>query len=137
MTRQRDIFEKQVKPRVTEERSPTSGSMPCGSRWPGSCADVLKEDFDLSLQPAIGTIPTITEIGMAALLPKATSRPRWCRWATASSPGDRRDGHQGPQGSNRLYEGHAGCPVFDVKLDDLFPKPSKKVRDGIQAHNSC
>ena len=23
-------------------------------------------------------------------------------------------------------------PVFDAKLDDLLPKPSKKVRDGIQ-----
>ncbi len=28
---------------------------------------------------------------------------------------------------------HAGVPVFDCKLDDLLPKPSKKVRDGIQA----
>ena len=28
---------------------------------------------------------------------------------------------------------HAGVPVFDAKLDDLLPKPSKKVRDGIQS----
>jgi hypothetical protein len=26
---------------------------------------------------------------------------------------------------------HAGVPVFDAKLDDLLPKPAKKVRDGI------
>ena len=32
---------------------------------------MLQDDFDLTLQPALGTIPTITEIGMAALLPKA------------------------------------------------------------------
>ena len=32
---------------------------------------LLKDDFNLELQPAIGTMPTITEIGMAALLPKA------------------------------------------------------------------
>jgi PglZ domain len=32
---------------------------------------LLKDGFELEIQPAIGTIPTITEIGMAALLPKA------------------------------------------------------------------
>ena len=36
-----------------------------------NCAGVLKDDFDLTLQPALGTLPTITEIGMAALLPRA------------------------------------------------------------------
>jgi hypothetical protein len=28
---------------------------------------------------------------------------------------------------------HAGVSVFDAKLDDLLPKPTKKVKDGIQA----
>ena len=32
---------------------------------------LLTDDFTLEVQPAIGTMPTITEIGMAALLPKA------------------------------------------------------------------
>jgi hypothetical protein len=32
---------------------------------------LLEDDFKLEIQPAIGAIPTITEIGMAALLPKA------------------------------------------------------------------
>jgi len=32
---------------------------------------LLKDDFKVEIQPAIGTMPTITEIGMAALLPKA------------------------------------------------------------------
>lgn len=32
---------------------------------------LLADDFKLECQPAIGTMPTITEIGMAALLPKA------------------------------------------------------------------
>ena len=31
-----------------------------------------------------------------------------------------------------FLKAHAGVPVFDAKLDDLLPKPSKKVRDGIQ-----
>jgi PglZ domain len=28
---------------------------------------------------------------------------------------------------------HAGVPVFEMKPEDLLPKPTKKVRDGIQA----
>src|SRR2546423_9984903 len=31
-----------------------------------------------------------------------------------------------------FLKAHAGVPVFDAKLDDLLPKPPKKVRDGIQ-----
>ena len=34
-------------------------------------ADVLKSDFHLTLHPALATIPTITEIGMASLVPRA------------------------------------------------------------------
>ena len=29
---------------------------------------------------------------------------------------------------------HAGVTVFDAKLEDLLPKPSKKVKDGIQTN---
>ena len=31
-----------------------------------------------------------------------------------------------------FLKAHAGVPVFDAKLDDLLPKPAKKVKDGIQ-----
>ncbi len=68
--------------------------------------EVLKEDFDLSLQPAIATMPTITEIGMASLLPKASqsSQGGFGRQRQAR-PGDRRDRRQGPKGSHQLHEG--------------------------------
>jgi hypothetical protein len=32
-----------------------------------------------------------------------------------------------------FLKAHAGVPVFDAKLDDLLPKPSKKVKDGVQS----
>ena len=32
-----------------------------------------------------------------------------------------------------FIKAHAGVPVFEMKLDDLLPKPTKKVRDGIQS----
>src|SRR5205814_9143526 len=94
---------------------------------------LLKDDFDLTIQPALGTIPTITEIGMAALLPKAHESTK----VVAVGGGklaleicgkvikDRKD-------RMAFLKEHAGVSVFDAKLDDLLPKPTKKVRDGIQ-----
>jgi hypothetical protein len=93
---------------------------------------VLREDFDLALQPALGTLPTITEIGMAALLPRADAS------ATVVAVGggklgldingtiikDRKD-------RIAFLKAHVGVPMFDAKLEDLLPKPSKRVRDGV------
>ena len=67
---------------------------------------LLKDDFDLTLQPAIGTIPTITEIGMAALLPRADQSAK----VVAVGGGKLGleiggTGHQGPQGSGRVPQG--------------------------------
>ena len=95
---------------------------------------LLKDDFELAIQPAIGTIPTITEIGMAALLPRADESAK----VVAVGGGklaleiggtvikDRKD-------RVAFLKEHAGVSVFDAKLDDLLPKPSKKVKDGIQS----
>ena len=92
-----------------------------------------KDDFELSLQPAIGTVPTITEIGMAALLPRADESAK----VVAVGGGKLAleiDGTVIKDRKDRVafLKAHAGVPVFDAKLDDLLPKPSKKVRDGIQ-----
>ena len=96
-------------------------------------AEVLKDDFDLTLQPAIATMPTITEIGMASLLPKANQSAKVVSVGNGKLAleiagtviKDRKD-------RINFIKAHAGVPVFDAKLDDLLPKPTKKVRDGIQ-----
>ncbi len=31
-----------------------------------------------------------------------------------------------------FLKAHAGVPVFDAKLDDLLPKPPKRIKDGVQ-----
>jgi PglZ domain len=93
---------------------------------------LLKDDFELVLQPAIGTIPTITEIGMAALLPGASVSKLVAlgNGKVALDIGgtiikDRKD-------RIVFLKKHAGAAVFDCKLDDLLPKPAKKVKEGIQ-----
>ncbi len=97
-------------------------------------ADVLRADFDLTIRPALGTAPTITEVGMAALLPRADQGARVVPVGLGKLGlqidrtviKDRKD-------RVAFLKVHAGVPVFDAKLDDLLPKPSKKVKDGIQS----
>ncbi|GIX04290.1 MAG: PglZ domain-containing protein [Planctomycetaceae bacterium] len=131
--RQRDIFEKQVKPRLGEGKVGYIWVDALRFEMGRELARLLQDDFEPQLQPALGTIPTITEIGMAALLPKAHESIRVVRVG---------DGKLGFEIAGRILKDrkdrvaflkeHAGVPVYDCKLDDLLPKPSKKVKDGIQ-----
>ena len=45
---------------------------------------------------------------------------------------DQRHGHQDRKDRVAFLKEHAGVSVFDAKLDDLLPKPTKRVKDGIQ-----
>jgi hypothetical protein len=133
LLRQRDIFEKQVKPHLGEGKVAYVWVDALRFEMARELCRLLKDDFTLEVQPAIGTMPTITEIGMAALLPKAHESAK----VVAVGGGklgleiggkvikDRKD-------RVAFLKEHAGVSVFDAKLDDLLPKPSKKVKDGIQ-----
>jgi hypothetical protein len=132
--RQRDIFEKQVKPHLGEGKVAYVWVDALRFEMARELCRLLKDDFKLEIQPAIGTMPTITEIGMAALLPKAHESAK----VVAVGGGklaleicgqiikDRKD-------RVAFLRQHAGVAVFDAKLDDLLPKPTKKVKDGIQS----
>ena len=83
--RQVDVFETQVKPRLDEGKTAYVWVDALRFEMARELGEVLQGDFEVTLQPAIAAIPSITEIGMAALLPVPTSRPRWCRWAAGNS----------------------------------------------------
>ena len=70
--RQVDLFDSEVLPKVQAEKTAYVWVDALRFEMARELTEVLKEDFDLSLQPAIGHLPTITEIGMASLLPKAS-----------------------------------------------------------------
>ena len=135
LLRQRDIFEKQVKPLLSEGKVAYVWVDALRFEMARELCRLLKDDFTLEIQPAIGTMPTITEIGMASLLPKAHEAAK----VVAVGGGklalevggrvikDRKD-------RVAFLKEYAGVSVFDAKLDDLLPKPSKKVKDGIQAN---
>jgi hypothetical protein len=133
LLRQRDFFETQVKPRLGGGKIAYVWVDALRFEMARELCRLFKDDFDLTLQPAIGTMPTITEIGMAALLPKANESARVVSVGNGKLGleigvkviKDRKD-------RVAFLKDQAGVPVFDCKLDDLLPKPAKKVKDGIR-----
>jgi hypothetical protein len=133
LLRQRDIFEKQVKPHLGEGKVAYVWVDALRFEMARELCLLLKDNFKLEIQPAIGTMPTITEIGMAALLPKAHESAK----VVAVGGGKLAleiDGKTIKDRKDRVafLKENAGVSVFDAKLDDLLPKPTKKVKDGIQ-----
>jgi hypothetical protein len=135
LLRQQDIFEKRVKPHLGKGKVAYLWVDALRFEMARELCRLLKDDFQLDIQPAIGAIPTITEIGMAALLPGAHESVKVVSVGggkLALEIGgkvikDRKD-------RVAFLKEQAGVPVFDAKLDDLLPKPGKKIKNGIQNH---
>jgi len=134
LRRQVQVFETQVKPRLAEGKTAYVWVDALRYEMARELCEVLKADFDLTLTPALGTIPTITEIGMAALLPRADQGARVVS-VGGGKLGVEIAGTVLKDRKDRIafLKAHAGVSVFDAKLDDLLPKPAKKVKDAIQA----
>jgi hypothetical protein len=130
---QRDFFETQVKPKLDCGKVAYVWVDALRFEMARELARLLKDDFEPELQPALGTAPTITEIGMAALLPKAHEAAKVVEVGggklgleiAGKIIKDRKD-------RVAFLKEHAGVPVYDCKLDDLLPKPKPKVKEGIQ-----
>jgi hypothetical protein len=133
LPRQRDIFEQDVKPRLRDTKVAYVWVDALRFEMARELAQLLEDDFELTVQAALGTIPTITEIGMAALLPRAGFSAKVIAVGTGKL-GLQIDRTVIKDRKDRIafLKANAGVPVFDAKLDDLLPKPSKKVKDGIQ-----
>jgi len=130
--RQREVFEKHVKPSLGKEKIAYMLVDALRFEMGRELARLLKEDFEVDLQAALAAVPTVTEIGMAALLPGAHSS------AKVVTAGDGKlaleiGGMVVKDRKDRVafLREHAGVEVFDTKLDNLLPKPAKKVREGI------
>jgi hypothetical protein len=95
-------------------------------------ASLLEGEFTVQLEAATATAPTITEIGMAALLPGAEEAAR------VVSPGAGRLGLEigGATVKDRkdrvsFLRRNAGVAVCDARLDELLPSPRKRVRESV------
>ncbi len=131
VARQREVFENHVKP-FLDKKTAYVWVDALRFEMGRELARLLREDFEVELHPALAAVPTVTEIGMAALLPGAQGD---AKVVTAGSGKlaleingivvkDRRD-------RLAFLKKHAGVEVFGAKLDNLLPKPSRKIREGI------
>jgi len=71
--RQCEVFEKHVKPSLGREKIAYVRVDELRFERGRELASLLKEGFEVDLYAALAAVPTITEIGMAALLPSAHS----------------------------------------------------------------
>ena len=133
LIRQRDIFEKQVKPLLGEGKVAYVWVDALRFEMARELCRLLKGDFELKIEPAIGMVPTITEIGMASLLPKAYESAKVVGVGGGKLALEI-DGKLIKDRKDRVsfLKENAGVSVFDAKLEDLLPKPGKKAKEGIQ-----
>ncbi len=130
--RQRDVFESHVKPSLGNGKIAYVWVDALRFEMGRELARLLREDFEVELNVALAAVPTVTEIGMAALLPGAHADAKVVTAGggklaleiSGTVVKDRKD-------RVAFLKKHAGVAVFDAKLDGLLPKPSKKVREGI------
>lgn len=133
LLRQRDIFERHVKPALDTAKIAYVWVDALRFEMAHELARLLKDDFEIELYPAVGAVPTITEIGMAALLPRAHESAKVVD-AGGGKLAVEINGTVLKDRKDRIsfLKEHAGARVFDTKLESLLPKPSKKIREGIE-----
>jgi hypothetical protein len=131
---QRQIFQGRAKPLLGKEKVAYMWVDALRFEMARELERLLKADFAMELEAALAAVPTITEIGMAALLPGADVS------AKVVSVGNGKlalevDGVVVKNRKDRvtLLTQRAGVSVFETKLDNLLPKPSKKTQEGIAA----
>jgi hypothetical protein len=92
---------------------------------------IASEFEDINIEAALGTVPTITAIGMTTLLPGAEAS------AVISVHDDKLtlkiNDVTVKERKDRVsfLKANAGVPVFETKLDELLPRPRKKAREAI------
>ena len=130
--RQRDIYESHVKPLLEEQKVAYVWVDALRFEMARELCDSLGDAFNIQIEPATATTPTITEIGMASLLPKAAKAR-----VVAVGGGKLAVDIEGTVIKERkdrvnFLKGQVGVDFFEAKLDDLLPKPSKKIERGIK-----
>lgn len=69
MLSQRDIYDSRLRPGLVEKKTAYVWVDALRFEMGRELAESLKENFEVKCEPAVAAVPTITEIGMAALLP--------------------------------------------------------------------
>jgi hypothetical protein len=130
--RQRDIFGSHVQPKLEREKTAYVWVDALRFEMARELCEVLKDDPQVKIEPAIATVPTITEIGMASLLPKAGQGRVVSMGGGKLALDIGGTVIKGRKDRVNFLREVAGADVFEAKLDALLPKPSKQIREGIR-----
>ncbi len=129
---QTEIFHRKVKPALSEGKTAYVWVDALRFEMSRELVQNLAQEFTAEIQSALATIPTVTEIGMAALLPGTEESSK------VVTTGDGKLALEvsgvvirGPRDRVKFLKANAGVAVFDVRLDDLLPSPKSEVREGI------
>jgi hypothetical protein len=130
--RQSEIFERKVKPALEEGSIAYIWVDALRFEMAQELVRILSNEFSCEIFPAMGSVPGITEIGMASLLPGAQD-------SRVVSVGDGKlglefDGKIVKNRNDRIgfLKEILTIRVFDLWLDDLLPTPKPPVINGIK-----
>src|SRR6266487_3266243 len=129
---QTEIFAQKIRPRLAEGKVAYVWVDALRYEMAYELAHTLVTDSNVDILAALCTVPTITEVGMASLLP-IDREPVALVAAGGGKLALEIGGMFLKDRKSRVnyLKAHAGVQVFDAKLEDLLPRPGKKVRDGI------
>ena len=124
--RQVEIFEAQIQPKQEEEKIAYVWVDALRFEMARELCEALGDDFKIEIEPAIANAPTITEIGMASLLPKASSGKvvsvgsgKLALEINGTVIKDRKD-------RVNFLKQNADVDFFEAKLDDLLAQADQE-----------
>jgi hypothetical protein len=130
---QRSIYERKVRPGLEKLKTAYVWVDALRFEMGRELAESLDENFEVSYEPAVATVPTITEIGMAALLP-GNEKEITSSTAREGKVALSLDGTVVKDRKDRVgfLRSSADVEVLDIKLEDLLPKPKRKLEEAIR-----
>ncbi len=134
VARQVETFTAQVKPALGQGKTAYIWTDALRFEMARELAQTLGDEFEVQVQAALGTAPTITEIGMAALLPNAEQTASIVSVGSGKLALKLGETILKDRKSRVDYlTAHAGVAVFAARLDELLPKPGKKTQQALAA----
>jgi hypothetical protein len=134
LQKQRAIFEKQHKDSLLGGKVAFIWVDALRFEMGRELANILAGEFDVTIQPAVASVPTLTEIGMASLLPITKETP------VLFSPSDSKlalniKGIEIRDRKDRIayLKAQTFLKTVDFRLEELLPNPKKAIRDAIKA----
>lgn len=134
LLRQRQIHQDRVKPALAEGKVAYVWVDALRYEMARELAELVAADFETGLEPALASVPTITPIGMASLLPLPGGSLPLVK-ASGGKVALQLEGKAIRERQERMdtLRAQAGGPFCETHLSGFLPKPAKALGDEIRA----